>query len=93
MDFADGFFGGGIDHLEGLAILAFDELVVDEAAISLVSLRPGTFGGGGEISSDKVRGKGYEGTTSPLPRVQCLRLRVRDLQSSGLLVFACSRCF
>ena len=46
MDFADGFLGGGVDGLESLAILAFDELVVDEAAITDVSWRSGTFGGG-----------------------------------------------
>ena len=34
MDFADGFLGCGVDGLKGLAILAFDELVIDEAAIT-----------------------------------------------------------
>lgn len=38
VDFADGFLGGWVDGLEGLAILTFDELVVDEAAITDVSL-------------------------------------------------------
>lgn len=38
VDFADGFLGGGIDGFEGLAILAFDKLIVDEAAIIEVSL-------------------------------------------------------
>lgn len=38
VDFADGFLGGRVDGLEGLAILAFDELIVDEAAITEVSL-------------------------------------------------------
>lgn len=33
VDFADRFLGGWVDGLEGLAILTFDELVVDEAAI------------------------------------------------------------
>ena len=50
MYFADGFLGGRVDGLEGLAILAFDELIVDEAAIIEISgqsLRSGTFGGGG----------------------------------------------
>ena len=37
MDMADGFLGGRIDGFEGLAILAFDELVVDEAAAKPVS--------------------------------------------------------
>lgn len=72
MDFTDGFLGGGIDGLESLAILAFDELVVDEAAITDVSRRSGTFGGGGEISSDKVRGNSDERQESLLPTVQCL---------------------
>ena len=38
MDCADGFLGGRIDGFESLAILAFDELVVDEAAANPVSL-------------------------------------------------------
>lgn len=38
VDFADGLLGGWVDGLEGLAILAFDELVVDEAAITRVSI-------------------------------------------------------
>ena len=38
VDFANGFFGGGVDGFEGLAILAFDELIVDEAAITRVSI-------------------------------------------------------
>ncbi len=41
VDRADGFLGGGVDCLESLAILAFNELVVDEAAIMGVSLRSG----------------------------------------------------
>ena len=59
VDFADGFFGSWVDGLEGLSILAFDELVVDETAINHWGQhsRSGTFGGGGKISSDKVRGK------------------------------------
>ena len=32
MDCTDGFLGGWIDGFESLAILAFDELVVDKAA-------------------------------------------------------------
>ena len=32
MDCADGFLGGRIDGFESLAILAFDEFVVDKAA-------------------------------------------------------------
>ena len=39
VDLADGFLGGGVDGLESLAILAFDKLVVDEAAITEVSVR------------------------------------------------------
>ena len=35
MDLADWFLGGGIDGFKGFAILAFDELVVDEAASTL----------------------------------------------------------
>ena len=38
MNCADGFLGGRIDGLEGLAILAFDEFVVDKAAANPVSL-------------------------------------------------------
>lgn len=35
VDFADGFLGGGIDGFEGLAILAFDKLIVDEESSGL----------------------------------------------------------
>lgn len=38
VDCADRFLGGWVDALEGLAVQAFDELVVDEAAITVVSL-------------------------------------------------------
>ena len=31
VDGDDGLLGGGVDALEGLAILAFDELIVDES--------------------------------------------------------------
>ena len=34
VDFADSFLGGGVDALKSLAILAFDEFVVDEAVTS-----------------------------------------------------------
>lgn len=34
MDFANRFFGGGVDDFESLAILAFDEFVVDETVIT-----------------------------------------------------------
>lgn len=49
VDFADGFLGGGVYGLERFTILAFDELVVDEAAITGVSSRSRTFGGGQDI--------------------------------------------
>ena len=38
MNVADGFLGGRIDGFESLAILAFDEFVVDKAAANPVSL-------------------------------------------------------
>ena len=38
MDCADGFFGGRIDGFESLAILAFDEFVVNKAADNPFSL-------------------------------------------------------
>ena len=38
MDCADGFLGGRIDGFESLAILAFDEFVVDETAANSFSL-------------------------------------------------------
>ena len=38
MNCADGFLGGRIDGFESLAILAFDELVVDKAAANRFSL-------------------------------------------------------
>ena len=49
VDFADGFLGGGVYGLESLAVLAFDELVVNEAASTGVSSRSRTFGGGQNI--------------------------------------------
>lgn len=44
MDFANGFLGGRIDGLKGLAILAFDELIVNEAKSTRVSLCSGPIG-------------------------------------------------
>lgn len=53
LDFANGFLGGRIDGLKGLAILALDELIVDEAASTWVSLWSRPFGGvGGDMSFD-----------------------------------------
>lgn len=60
LDFANGFLGGRIDGLKGLAILALDELIVDEAVSTWVSLWPRPFGGegGGETCRwIRVRGK------------------------------------
>lgn len=50
MDFADRFLGRRIDGFESLAILALDELIVDEAASTRVSLWPGTLGGDRDTS-------------------------------------------
>ena len=52
VDFADGFFVGRVDGLKSLSILAFDELVVDETAITRFSVRSRTFGGGADMSKD-----------------------------------------
>lgn len=38
-------------------------------------LRSGTFGGGGKISSDKVRGKADEGQESSLVTKQCFQVK------------------
>ena len=51
VDLADGFLGGRVDGLKGIAVLAFDEFVVDEAAMTGISLRSRAFGGGGKMSS------------------------------------------
>ena len=61
VDLTDWFLGGGVDGLESLAILAFDKLVINKAAITGVSVRCERFGGGGEISWDQVRGKADDG--------------------------------
>lgn len=37
VDGYDGFLGGGIDCLEGLAVFTFDEFVIDEAGVVMVS--------------------------------------------------------
>lgn len=38
MDGGDDFFVGGVDDIEGFAVLAFDEFVVDEAAVERMLL-------------------------------------------------------
>lgn len=102
MDFADGFFGGWVDGLESLAILAFNELVVDEAAFTRVS----TAVCGLErvvgaaryrrircgVKADGCRNRHCQDCNN-----ECLEVKEsrygRDSQSSGLLVFACCRRF
>ena len=37
MNGGDGLLGGGIDGLEGLAVNAFDELIVDESDVAFLA--------------------------------------------------------
>ena len=49
MDLGDDALVGGVDHVEGLAFLAFDELIVDEAGGGVsedVGAEPTPMGGG-----------------------------------------------
>ena len=50
VDLANGFLGGRVDGLKCLSILALDEFVVDETAMTRFSVRSRRFGGGGDMS-------------------------------------------
>lgn len=89
VDFTDGFLGGGIDGLEGLAILAFDKLIVDEAAIievSLLCLRSRTLGESAEEGYHRIKCgvKPITGQELPLPTVQSSQCsELKKIQDEG----------
>lgn len=77
VDFADGFLGGGVDGLESLAILTFDELVVDEATIT-----------GSACGLGRLVGLGWGGA-----RYHRMRCGVKSMADQSRRCHQCTQCF
>ena len=99
MDCANGFLGGRVDGFEGLAILTFDELVVDEAVGQWSACGPERLVGVakchrirircGVVGDDSARVILAHGGCGACSDMKKFRTALEDSQSSGLLIFAC----
>lgn len=74
VDLADWFLVGRVDGLKSLSILTFDELVVDETAITRFSVRSRRFGGGADMSKD-LRCGVHAMTAQGSPQVVCFDVK------------------